>query len=273
MGKLLVALFILVFLPSGSYAKTTIVSLSPPITEELYLLGLGENIVANSIYCVKPDDAKKKKKVGSVISANVEAIIRLNPDYIFASPFLDPRNKKKLEEFGLHVRIFPHPRNFEELCARLLDLASIFGKKEMAEKIVKEARNEYLLIKRQVTESSFHPKVFVQLGMNPLFTATSESILNSFVEDAGGINIAKDSKIGLYSKEEVLRHDPDIILIVGMGMKGEREKERWLRVKELKASRLKNVYVIDSDKYCSPTAVSYIQSLKELREIFLRRKG
>lgn len=255
-----------------AYPKTpSIVSLSPPITEELYTLGLGENIVANSIYCTKPDDAKRKKKVGSVIHANVEEIIKLNPDYVFASPFLDSKVVKKLEEFGLKVKIFPHPKNFDEVCSRFIELASIFGKKDFGEMIVKEAKARYLEIKKEVQERGLKPKVFVQLGMNPLFTATSESILNSFVEDAGGINIAKESKTGLYSKEQVLLEDPDIILIVSMGLKGEKEKERWLRTEKLKAARLKRVYVIESDKFCSPTVLSYVRSLKEMREIFLGR--
>jgi iron complex transport system substrate-binding protein len=56
-----------------------IISLAPAITEDIYLLGKGDNIVGNTIYCNRPKEAKYKEKVGNVIDVNVEKIYSLKP--------------------------------------------------------------------------------------------------------------------------------------------------------------------------------------------------
>ena len=58
-----------------------IISLGPAITENLYLLGLGERLVANTVYCQRPPEAKNKEKIGTVIKADFSYIFnRSGPD-------------------------------------------------------------------------------------------------------------------------------------------------------------------------------------------------
>ena len=49
------------------------------------------------------------------------------------------------------------------------------------------------------------PKVFIQIGARPLFTATKDSFINDLIKLAGGINIASFAKTGLYSRERVIK--------------------------------------------------------------------
>ncbi|MCS7281614.1 MAG: helical backbone metal receptor [Desulfobacterota bacterium] len=248
-----------------------IVSLSPPVTEELFLLGMGENVIANTIYCQRPKEAKYKEKVGTVVNVNLERIIRLRPDFVFVSPLTDKKAVEKMKRFGINVWQFPHPRDFEEIRRRFTDLSRIVGKEEAGWKIVTKFENEYKKLKNTIPEGHIRPKVFVQLGSNPLFTANKDSILDSFISDAGGENIAKNSPTGFFSLEELILKDPDYILIVGMGMRGQKEMERFLKMRQLRASREKKIFVLDSQRFCSPTLETYVEGVKELREIFLER--
>jgi ABC-type Fe3+-hydroxamate transport system substrate-binding protein len=59
-----------------------IISLSPAVTEILFELGLGDKIVGITPYCVRPEEAKKKKKVGSYGYANIEQFRELKPDVV-----------------------------------------------------------------------------------------------------------------------------------------------------------------------------------------------
>ncbi|MCX7856566.1 MAG: helical backbone metal receptor [Deltaproteobacteria bacterium] len=253
-------------------SQPRIISLSPPITEELYLLGMRNNIVANTIYCTRPEDAKTKEKVGSVINVNLERVIRLKPDIVFTSPLMDRRLVQKMEKLGITVYTFPHPKNFEEICHRFLRVSEIFGKKEMASEMVLHFTGRYKTLKENIPPGAKKHRVFIQLGKNPLFTATKDSILNSFIEDAGGENIAKDTKTGLFSKEELFIKDPNYIIIVSMGIEGEQQIKEWKKNKELKAVREGNIYLVDSHTYCSPTIKSYLEGVETLRDIFLGRR-
>jgi len=59
-------------------APERIISLGQTITERIYLLGADRNLIADTVYCVQPEDAKYKEKVGTLIQANLEKIVALN---------------------------------------------------------------------------------------------------------------------------------------------------------------------------------------------------
>ena len=59
-----------------------IVSLSPNITEILFALGLGDQIVAVSNNCDYPPQTQKLQKVGSFFKPSVESIVACNPDLV-----------------------------------------------------------------------------------------------------------------------------------------------------------------------------------------------
>jgi len=84
---------------------------------------------------------------------------------------------------------------------------------------------------------------------------------------AGGINIAAHARNGLYSREKVLEANPDVILIVTMGIVGQKEKKAWEEFKTIRAVREGRIYVVDSYKLCSPTPVTFVEFLGKLARL------
>ncbi|MBW2194795.1 MAG: ABC transporter substrate-binding protein, partial [Deltaproteobacteria bacterium] len=101
-------------------APQRIISLVPAITEELYLLGVGDRIVGNTVYCQRPPRAQYKEKVGTVIDANVEKIIELSPDLVIASPLSGRRQTRKLQRLAINVEVFDEAVDFKGLCENFL---------------------------------------------------------------------------------------------------------------------------------------------------------
>jgi len=240
--------------------------LGPSITESLYLLGAQDSIVGVTSYCIRPPQAREKERVGTVISVNVEKATSLKPDLVIATSLTDPRAIEKLKSLGIKVTAFSQPENFSEVCSQFMKLAKLVGKEKEATRIINTAENRVKYIKEKV-DNLPKPKVFVQVGAKPLFTMTRDSFVNDFIEFAGGVNIAKEAKAGLYSREEVLRKNPDVIIIVSMGIAGEKEKETWARYKTLNAVKGNRIYIIDSYKLCSPTPLSFAESVEEIAHI------
>jgi len=252
----------------SSYAQQNyprrIISLGPSLTKELYLLGAGDKLIACTIYA--PAYAKNKRKVGTVINVNLEKTIELNPDLVLATSLTDPKEIKRLKQLGIRVVVFPQAKNFRNLCDQFLELANLIGKGRKAAGIVEKAKKEVEQIK--IKAKNFKKsRVFIQVGANPLFTVTKHSFVNDFIEFAHSINIARDAGIGLYSREKVIEKNPDVIFIVTMGVGGAREKSVWQRYKEMNAVKNKRIYIIDSYKICSPTPVSFVNTLKEIAKI------
>lgn len=61
-----------------------IISLSPALTETLFMLGLEERVIGVSAFCAKPEGARTKRKVGSYSTTNLDLLRAMKPDLIVA---------------------------------------------------------------------------------------------------------------------------------------------------------------------------------------------
>ncbi|PIP16355.1 MAG: cobalamide ABC transporter substrate-binding protein, partial [bacterium (Candidatus Ratteibacteria) CG23_combo_of_CG06-09_8_20_14_all_48_7] len=198
---------------------------------------------------------------------SVEKIVSLKPDVVLASSLTNRRAISKLEKLGIKVVSFTQAKDFAEICDQFLSLGKIIGKEKKAEEILVSAKKDADRIKQKVQGLS-HPKIFVVLGVKPLFTVTKDSFINDLIEMAGGVNITREARSGCYSREEVVRLNPDIIIITTMGLAGKEEESAWRRFGTLSAVKNNRIYVIDSYLICSPTPVSFVQVLKKMVQIF-----
>ncbi|MEG2071188.1 MAG: helical backbone metal receptor, partial [Bacteroidales bacterium] len=65
-----------------SHEPQRIISLSPSITEMIFLLQAEEKLVGISDYCQYPPETNKIKRVGGLQNINVESLLALQPDVV-----------------------------------------------------------------------------------------------------------------------------------------------------------------------------------------------
>jgi iron complex transport system substrate-binding protein len=237
-----------------------IISLGPGITDELYLLGAEDKIAGVTTYCRK--SPKGAQKVGAAVEISIEKIAALNPDLVLATSIINPKSLEKLKNLNIRVVVFPAARNFEQVCEHFLELGRILGKEKEAASIVSGARRDVESI-RGFVRPLRHPGVIVQAGAKPLWVVPKDSFISDFIESAGGVNLGPDGQSGGYSREKVIDLNPDVIIITTMGIVGEEEKALWSKYSDVAAVKNGRVYIVDSDKFCSPTPVSFVDTLKE----------
>ena len=251
-------------------APERIISLGQTITERIYLLEADKNLIADTVYCVEPEDAKYKEKVGTLLQANLEKIVALKPDLVIASNLARPKQLRKLKNLGIRVVQLSYPKNFSEMCRQFLDLGVLLGKERKAEEIIDNTKKEVAAIRLR-TGNLPRKRVFIQLGIKPLHAVTRESFLNDYIEFAGGENIALNEGRGAYSREKVLKGNPEVIIISTMGSSkgetGKNEKESWMKYGSIAAVKSRNVYVVNPDKICSPTPITFVEALTEIAEM------
>lgn len=240
-----------------------IVSLGPSLTESIFLLGAGERIVGVTDRCKKPPKALEKEKVGSVVEVNEEKIVSLRPDLILATSLTAPRSVEKLKKLGLRVVLFKAPSSFSGLCRQFRELARLLGKEKEASVLLEQVEREMESVRRSVKGLN-NPKVIVQAGAKPLWIAPRGSFINDFIELAGGLNVGPSGTNGRISREKVLESRPEVIFITTMGIVGEEEREMWKKYPAIPAVKNNRIYIIESDRFCSPTVVSFVETLKEI---------
>lgn len=249
-----------------------VVSLSPIITETIYLVGAQDKLVANTTYCNVPAEAMKKEKIGSVTQMNVEKIVRLKPDLVIASALSKEKQLMILEKMGIEVMRAQNPKTFDEMCHMTLSIGRILGHETEAEVVIDRTRHEATHT-LSLTEGLQKPRVFMQIGLKPLHSANKEMFINEYIRYTGGINIAENEPSGVYSREKVVAENPDIILVATMGSSkkaGELEKARWMSLKGLKAAKTKRIHVLDPEMICSPTPVTFVKGIAELLPLIHR---
>ena len=254
--------------PSSSFRKDSlaqrIISLGPSITESLYLLGVQDRLVGVTLYCTRPAETALKEKVGNALTVNIEKIFTLKPDLILATSLTHPKNIEKLRNLGIRVEIFPAAESFNQLCDQFLQLAKWVGKLPEAEKEIAKARKQVLEIRHSANER-LRPGLIIQTGAKPLLIAPKISFMNDFVEFAGGINLAPEGTLGHISREQVLNLNPEVILITTMGIAGQEEQSAWEKFPQITAVKDRRIHIIDSDKFCSPTPLSFVKTLQEIK--------
>ncbi|MBM9613721.1 ABC transporter substrate-binding protein [Desulfobulbus rhabdoformis] len=266
----LVFLFLLVFASplwggerQSLHAPARVVSLSPLLTENIFLLGAGERLVGDTVYCQRPEAARFLEKIGSVQELSIEKIVSLRPELVL-SINLNPRQQiQKLRELGLRVEVFGQPASFTDICAQFHRLGELLGLQPQAEAIIAQAQAQVETIRLAVNDL---PKirVFLQVGASPLFSSVKNSFTHDFIELAGGINIAGDQRMGTMKTEQVIALNPQVIIIAVMGSEngiGAQEKERWLQFATIDAVRDQRVYPLNPDLVCSPSPLTFADTL------------
>ncbi len=259
--KILLITLLISFQAQAQMAKR-IVSLVPSVTKEIYLLGRQNRLVGCTNFC-KPDPKDQVSVVASAVSVNIEKTLSLKPDLIIASSLTNPETLDAFRKAGIRVEYFPYPKSFDEVCGYLLKLGQLTDAAVEAQTMVDDAKKRIAEVRKKVPAGK-HPKMFLQIGANPLFCAIPNTFMDDFIRFSGGTNIASDLKNGAISRENVLVRNPDVILIVTMGLAGNEEKETWQKYPMLNAARLRKIFILDSEKTSSATPFDFVESLEEI---------
>lgn len=243
-----------------------IISLNPAITEELYLLKADNLLIANTVYCNRPAAARSKQKIGNLIDFDVESIIKLKPDLVLCTTLVNDNKIKKLKQVGIKIVVIPEPRSFIEICENFLKLGKELQREEVAEKIIENAKKEIASIIYK-TESLPKKRVLIQIGIKPLFIVNKDYFINDYIKFSSGINIAEKADAGILNRETIVLNNPDVIIITEMGIAGKEEKQKWMKYNTIKAVRNKELYIVDSEIFCSGTINSFMKSLKILSSL------
>jgi len=245
----------------GPVRKKGYVSLSTAATEELFLLGVGDRIVGDSIYCNYPPEARRLRRVGNLIRPNIEEIARLSPEIVFATEITPPEVLRKMESLGLRVVVLPDEKSVADIERNLLALGKIVGREERARAVWRKAKRE---IEKIRPGGGPRPKVFIEVGAKPLITTGRGTYLDDVVRLAGGENIAAEAHTGYtrFSREEVLRRNPDVVLMVTMGDVSRDEEREWKRFTSLRATRNNGLCFLDADTSCRPTPDAFVKTIR-----------
>jgi len=237
-----------------------IICAAPSITEIVYALGSGDQVVGVSDFSVFPPAAMSKPRIGGLFNPNRERIVSLKPDLVITQGEHESLHAME-RELGVQ-RLSVKIDTLSDLKQAIRILGDRLGHQPKAHSLVSDLESRLQRIREQVREFS-RPRVFLSLGHTPgdltgLMTAGSGTFLDELIDIAGGVNIF-GSMPSLYpqiSKEALVLHQPDIILeICPEGIStGSREllRQDWNRFASLHRQTPVSVHFVSNDYLLIP---------------------
>ncbi len=226
-----------------------VVSLSPSITEIVYSIDQGGMLVGATTYSDYPEKAKSLPRVGSYVRLDLEKIIALKPDLCLSIKDGNPKELiERLISMGIPVFVL-EAKHVNSVIKTIGDMGRIFNANDKARALTDDMNHRINKIKVIVDKSSQKPGLFYQIGLSPVVSAGTDSVINGLIEIAGGDNLAKGSiAYPRYSKEQVIALAPDVFIISSMAVDGNFDKVRaeWSSWTQIPAVKNNRIYLIDS---------------------------
>ena len=247
-----------------------IVSLAPGITETLWALDLDDQIVGVTTFCNWPAAARQKPQVGGFTNPSIEKIVSLKPDLIIATADGNRKDTvRQLERIGLPVYV-TNPSDTVGILKSILHIGEITQRQKAAGELTGKIQKRLNNITAQINHKS-KPRIFFQIGLEPVITVGRGTLINDVIERAGGINVAgrDTARYPRYSAEGIMRASPEIILFAPMA--GDKEfaagKSFWQKFKGVPAVDNNRIYPIDTD-LISRASPRIVDAIEEIALIF-----
>jgi iron complex transport system substrate-binding protein len=240
-----------------------IVSLVPNITDDVYSLGAGDDVVGISDFTEYPAEARSKPVVGTITDPSIEAIVALRPDLILGTPYANNQNAlDALQRLGIPVFLID-PHGVEGILRSLTALGSALNRQAEAAALVSRLNQRIDAVRARVQGKPV-VRVFMPVSYDPVFTIGRGSYITELVSLAGGRSITDDLKQEWpeTSLEAVIARAPEALLMLRGGSTTLASLEKRPGWKLLPAVRNRRVYYVDKRiDFPSPVAIDALEEL------------
>jgi ABC-type Fe3+-hydroxamate transport system substrate-binding protein len=188
-----------------------ILSLVPSQTELLFDLGLDEEVVGLTKFCIHPaDNVKNKTVVGGTKTLHIDRIHALRPDLIIANK--EENERSQIEE--LQRRYTVHVTDmvtFTDALTMIREVGNLVGKSPEAEQMAQQIEASLSL---PSSYPSSRPSVAYFIWQKPYMVAANSTFIHSMLELAGFRNaFAEWARYPEITVEDLQSARPDLIFL------------------------------------------------------------
>lgn len=192
-----------------------IVSLCPSLTELVFDLGRGDELVGVTKFCVHPADRVAAiEKVGGTKDPRVERIVALEPDVVLLN-----REENRIEDAEALERAGVHchesmPRNVQETAAMVRAIARELERADAGEEIARDIEARSVRVRMAVEDQPAVRWAYL-IWREPWMAVNADTFAHDLLRLAGGENVfaAREQRYPEITVSELVEADPDIVLL------------------------------------------------------------
>ena len=190
-----------------------IISLVPSQTELLFYLGLKDEVVGITKFCIHPNEMfRSKTRVGGTKKYDFKKIKALNPDLIIGNK--EENDREQIEQL---MKLYPVWMSDIKTLPDAMEMISMVGslvqKVDEAKQLVQNIENAFLDLK----ECNSHKKVSVAyfIWKNPYMCAGKDTFIDEMLLHCGMENVFKtsDSRYPIVEIADLKKYNPQLIFL------------------------------------------------------------
>jgi len=237
-----------------------IISLIPAVTEMLFAVGAGSQVVGVSSFDHYPAAVEKLPRVGALLDPDLEAILALRPDLvvIYSS---QADLQRQLERAKVPIFVYSHA-GLPDVTQTMRQLGARVGRSEAAERAAQDVEAALSEIRRR-TAGLPRPRVLLVFGresgaLRGIYASGGIGFLHNMLEAAGGSNVFADVQRQSVqaTTELILARRPDVILELSGAPVSEQnvraQRADWNVLGSIPAVRSNRVYLIADERTVVP---------------------
>lgn len=198
-----------------SLPRVRIVSLCPSITELLFEIGAGEELVGRTRFCIHPAGrVDAVEKVGGTKNPKIARIIELAPDVVFVN---EEENRmedaRTLEMAGVAVHA-SFPRTARDTAAMVRSIGDAVGRGVAATLIAQDIEARAARVERAARGR--HPVRFAYLiWREPWMSVSADTYVSALLALPGGVNVFADAaeRYPEITAQQLSGAHPDLVLL------------------------------------------------------------
>jgi len=232
-----------------------IVSYAPSLTQILFDMGLGKNVVGVTRWCILPKGVSKPI-VGDRLQVSTEAILNVKPDIVLIQQ--NPEDFGALKKVKPDVKIYHFAINtLEDIASAIERIGRIVGKDELGRRCRREFENKLKRVKRAVAGLKKVRVVFLDGYERPMVHGKG-TFIGEMIELAGGINAAAEKYDGwaMVSDETVIALRPDVLICLVNPSQSVRARRHWSALADMPAVRNDRVIILTDRRWSIPSTLS-----------------
>jgi iron complex transport system substrate-binding protein len=240
-----------------------VICLMPTVTDTVFALGAGDDVVGISDYTKYPAAALKMPSVGDLIKPSIETILSLRPDLVIGTQPKGPMEvTDQLERAGIPIFLVS-PHGIAGIFHSIESIGMALNRAPQADALVHSLQQRVDAV-RVRTKSLPAPRVFMPIWYDPITTIGKNAFITEVIEAAGGRSVTDDlsTEWPQISMEIALERAPDALLLVRGGkttLKVLEDRPGWSSMTAVKAHR---VYYVDGRiNFASPIAIDALEDL------------
>jgi len=199
-------------------SASRIVSLVPALTEMLFAIGAGPQVVAVSSFDEFPPQVKSLPRVGALLDPDMERILALRPDLVLS---YGSQTDVQAQLARANIRVFSYRHaGLNGIFTTLTDLGAAVGRPADADRLARELRGGLDAIQARVRGRGT-PKTLLVFERDPaslrsVYVSGGVGFLHDMLGIAGGVNVFADvaRESVQPSVETMLARAPEVILEV-----------------------------------------------------------